>query len=270
MVLDRIACLMLWPDCEVSRERAVESCDINQRVDAAEIGQTRSWSLGLDDAVAKVLEAKGCDQSTIDSARSLINPPKREPLSREELEGLLSRAVVSTPLRDVLKLVPDRKLIGQRVGTTLLRLLGISGSAGAELPSQRSLRGYYKRSHGVSPSQQAKEWKEFRSVRHLWAATAVLHVGYLRANQPLDFPCALHDLEGFLTAADATRVVGEAAKFHGGDSPYILTPGTAWRLPSLLEVGLRHLTQPKIAMLRAMYERRHSLRASHARRSKTS
>lgn len=148
-------------------------------------------------------------------------------------------ALLNAPsCKDVAKEYKKVQLKGQTAGTILLYIMMTNFSSNSPKKGKGSVNKSveiietnekYLRENKVpfNASDAKKQWSEYKSVSHLWAAFV------LWSNHIQNEKCSPHSFEGlrgFLAISEYFRKQGEALIPHGQKTPLLL-PGTTWVAP---------------------------------------
>lgn len=191
--------LMIWPDDEAAREKAMRTAEVQFGRDLLDQGR-------LPDSMVRDLARQAVDTTA---------PADVSAIAKERfMDGLIAGTIL---YRAILyrEIKPDQAAIEHIV---------------AEI-SQRLFPKWRRLPKTIRNTTQ----KKFRSVAHFWASyitTALLgrREGLLPA-----FPCRLGDLRTFLAVADEFRKLGETTRRPRAPKP-VVVPGTSVMISSEIDL----------------------------------
>jgi hypothetical protein len=165
----------------------------------------------------------------------------------------VARAALGPKLTDVGReyarhLVSSGYVRGDMAGRLLIFVLSCvehePDNASMERTYDAFKEAHNNRIKGFSRAQLAKIWSEFKSVSHLWATLLVKRPLWEEAGRTGNGS----KLADFLSYAEALRTTAEAHR--PANSPPILEPDEAWRVPSRFVLPRSQIAFPNPDMLR--------------------
>jgi hypothetical protein len=199
--LARIEVVMLWPQDETQRARALEAAAVQSLGEMVE-------QLGADETpvAITVSDLKALTRRILGAPRlTALQQEVRRPFTRGLVAGLLLYEVVGW--------------------ASLNPAIAGLGRVKAHIVKRR-----------IFPRVSVKTidniiWPSFKPVAHLWAAYQSIRL----STRDVAFPCRIRDLQEFLSTAESFRQAGERLKPKQARET-ILDPNKTWRPPSTIVV----------------------------------
>jgi hypothetical protein len=218
LVLSYIATVMLYPDDEQKRKRAMDAsvaANILVELPDAMGDQDALVLLGPTDLPAML--------------RILANAPPLSEVQEETKPRIVHGAVAAMILLDALE---DRHVGRQR------------GLRWVKEKIRKKLLGQVHFERLSMSTIENRIWRVYRPVAALWAAHSLLAAEYRQAGIKYAHPCHVDDVSRFLGLAEALRRDAEGYKLKQYDGT-LLDPKTSWAVPPGIDLPGMELPWPR-------------------------